>query len=607
MTDTLKILMLEDSTTDAEIIQRMLKKEKPDIEFNLALDKDAFLNALDQFGPAVILADNSMPEFSAREALRIVHQRSLHIPFIMVTGTVSEEFAADIIKLGADDYILKDRLTRLPAAIDTALKQQRAEKEKRDALEEIRRSDERFQTLSKATKDAVWDWDLLTDEIWWNENFFNLLGYNPDLPVPGLTEWTKRIHPLDRNKVISRLGRMRENTVLSWGDEFRFQLADGSYGTALDRAYVLKDDMGNPVRVIGALVDITGQKRLMQEMEVLSMIAKETINSVMIFDRYTGHALWVNEGFTRYTGYTQEDMQGKDPWLNLGGAATDKGTLGYISSQVEINMPYSCDIAVCTKKGETKWQFSSGQPIRENDGTVTKYFVISTDMSERRRMEEERMADRIERQKEVTRIILRAQELERNALGRELHDNINQMLASVNLQLGYYCEEPENNIDIIENCRRILQKAMQESRNLSHHMVMPRFSENGLREELELLVENYSYKTMVHWELSELAEEAIPPPIKETLFRIAQVQLSNIDKHAKASKILMHVSNTPSLVTMIIQDNGIGFDMHQKRRGIGITNIFNRVESYNGTADFISQPGKGCTLSVTLPLSNQPG
>jgi DNA-binding NtrC family response regulator len=195
----LKILMLEDSPVDADIVQRLLIKENMDFEFSLALDKDSFLLALEQFDPNVILADNSLPQFNAREALKIVHQRSLHIPFIMVTGSVSEEFAAGIIKLGADDYILKDRLTRLPAAIDTAIKQQRADKERQDALEEIRRSNERFQTLSKATKDAVWDWDLLTDQVWWNENFFNLLSYNQQNPVPDLYSWTKRIHPVDRN------------------------------------------------------------------------------------------------------------------------------------------------------------------------------------------------------------------------------------------------------------------------------------------------------------------------------------------------------------------------------------------------------------------------
>src|SRR5579872_2596702 len=99
------------------------------------------------------------------------------IPFILVTGSVSEEFAAGIIKSGADDYILKDQ----------------------------RKSNERFQTLCRVTKDAIWDWDLRTDEVWWNESFYRLLGYNPELPVPPPSEWTKQIHHADRSKVMARL------------------------------------------------------------------------------------------------------------------------------------------------------------------------------------------------------------------------------------------------------------------------------------------------------------------------------------------------------------------------------------------------------------------
>lgn len=157
MTDPLKILMLEDSSTDAEIVQWQLRKEKMAFEFRLAMNKEDFLKDLDQYDPHVILADNSLPQFSASEALKMVRKKHPHTPFIMVTGSVSEEFAAGIIKLGADDYIIKDRPARLPAAIEAAIKQQSSRKEKQDALEEIRVSNERFQTLSRATKDAVWD------------------------------------------------------------------------------------------------------------------------------------------------------------------------------------------------------------------------------------------------------------------------------------------------------------------------------------------------------------------------------------------------------------------------------------------------------------------
>ncbi|MGK2862968.1 MAG: PAS domain S-box protein [Chitinophagaceae bacterium] len=126
MADPLRILMLEDDPIDAEIIQWALVENKECI-FNVAVNKEAYCTALDEFSPDLILADNALPRFNAKEALEILQQRSLNIPFILVTGTVSEEFAANIIRLGADDYILKDRLARLPAAINSALHRKRFE------------------------------------------------------------------------------------------------------------------------------------------------------------------------------------------------------------------------------------------------------------------------------------------------------------------------------------------------------------------------------------------------------------------------------------------------------------------------------------------------
>src|SRR5258706_1357707 len=129
MNNILKILILEDSSTDAELIRRLLEKDKRNYEFYVAMNKEIFLKAIEDFSPEVILSDNSIPRLNATEALKITRKRYPHIPFIMITGTVSEEFAANIIKEGADDYILKDRMARLPAAIEVALKQRKAEKE----------------------------------------------------------------------------------------------------------------------------------------------------------------------------------------------------------------------------------------------------------------------------------------------------------------------------------------------------------------------------------------------------------------------------------------------------------------------------------------------
>ncbi|HTI09230.1 MAG TPA: PAS domain-containing protein [Puia sp.] len=607
MIETLKILMLEDCLEDAELVHRLLKKENFNFNFRLALNKATFQKELEHFRPDVILADNSLPGFDALEALDIVRLSFTHIAFIMVTGSVSEEFAANIIKMGADDYILKDRLVRLPSAIEAAIKKQKEKKEKEENLEVIRKSNERFLALSKATKDAVWYWDLLTDEVWWNEGFFSLLGYDQKMVSPDIDSWTERIHPADRNEVMARLKKIRSSRVDSWENEFRFLMTNGDYGTVLNRSFVIRNESGKPVRLISALMDITGQKKLTKEIEVLSLIAKETNNGVMIFDKVTGLALWVNEGFTRLTGYTQDDIFEKAPSVILQWRDTDQIILETIGKAIQQDLPYSGDILIYTKNGQKRWQYINGQPLREDNGLVTKYFVIATDITERRKTEEEKLSAKIEQQKEITRTILRTQEMERNDLGRELHDNINQILASVNLKLGYYLEEPENNMDIINDCRQNLVKAIRETRNLSHHMVMPRFSEGSVKEEFELLIENYKYKNMVHLDLTGLNEQEIPSMIKETFFRIAQVQLTNVDKHARASKVVIELANDVKQVDMIIQDNGIGFDINQKRKGIGITNIFNRAESYNGTAHIISTPGKGCRLSVTIPLPGKIG
>ena len=138
MKDLLKILLLEDCPNDAEdIMHRLQSNEKFNCEFRLATGKGAFLQALEEFHPSIVLSDHSLPQFDSKEALAIARQRFPDIPFIMVTGTISEEYAIDMIKSGADDYILKDRMTRLPAAIMASVQKRKTETEKKMLEQEI--------------------------------------------------------------------------------------------------------------------------------------------------------------------------------------------------------------------------------------------------------------------------------------------------------------------------------------------------------------------------------------------------------------------------------------------------------------------------------------
>lgn len=153
---TLKILSLEDLEEDFFLITHALKKSGMDFVAKRVDTKDDFTNALETFGADVILCDHSLPQFNSNEALRIFHQRRLQIPFILVTGAVSEEFAVSSLKHGADDYVLKSNLARLPNVIDNALKQKEAERHKLEAAQALAKQNEALIKINKELDSFVY-------------------------------------------------------------------------------------------------------------------------------------------------------------------------------------------------------------------------------------------------------------------------------------------------------------------------------------------------------------------------------------------------------------------------------------------------------------------
>ncbi|MEO6611081.1 MAG: PAS domain S-box protein [Chitinophagaceae bacterium] len=151
----IKILHLEDSPSDADLVDRVLRKARLEFELLVVDTKETFIKALKTFCPDIILADHSLPAFDSFEALSIVYQSSLKIPFVLVTATMPDEFAASIIKRGADEYILKDRLSRLPIAINNVMEKYRLENEKKIILGELVKNEKRFRSLIENSTDGI--------------------------------------------------------------------------------------------------------------------------------------------------------------------------------------------------------------------------------------------------------------------------------------------------------------------------------------------------------------------------------------------------------------------------------------------------------------------
>jgi two-component system sensor histidine kinase UhpB len=131
---------------------------------------------------------------------------------------------------------------------------------RRQAREQLLASERRFQLVTRATSDIVYDWDLTTNSIWWNENMRLLFGYDASSREMGLETWTALLHPDDTRRVEASLSRAVSSGKQFWADEYRFRRADGSFANVLDRGYIVHDADNQPIRMIGAMMDITDRK-----------------------------------------------------------------------------------------------------------------------------------------------------------------------------------------------------------------------------------------------------------------------------------------------------------------------------------------------------------
>src|SRR5687768_15164219 len=152
----LKILMLEDLQDDVGLIERTLRKEGINFSSKRVDSEDEFTECLDYFRPDVILSDHALPQFNSLEALKICRKQAVNVPFILVTGTVSEEFAVSCLKQGADDYVLKSNMVRLPSAIQNALKQRHHELKRKKAERTLRKQNEELVKINKELDSFVY-------------------------------------------------------------------------------------------------------------------------------------------------------------------------------------------------------------------------------------------------------------------------------------------------------------------------------------------------------------------------------------------------------------------------------------------------------------------
>jgi PAS domain S-box-containing protein len=231
--------------------------------------------------------------------------------------------------------------------------------------------------------------------------------------------------------------------------------------------------------------------------------------------------------------------------------------------------------------------------------------ALASDVTQRIRLEEQLNEQRLSRQKQITEAVILAQEKERTEIGKELHDNVNQILGASNLYLNSAMTDEQMRQELLERSTQLVSNAINEIRKISKSLITPGLREIGLIESIGDIIDDLKLakdKMVIDLDLQNISEDQIEDRRKLTLFRIVQEQLNNIVKHSHATRVLIRLSVERDHIVLTMADNGVGFDVSQHRRGVGITNIISRAELFSGKVEIQSSPGEGCILTVSLPM-----
>ena len=276
-TTCLKVLLVEESEADAELILWALRDLSVSIEQLRVEDEDGLREALATFAPDIVLCDFSLPRFSGQEALTIVRTKMPHVPFLFVSETIGEELAIDALHCGAMDYVLKDNLRRLPAAVERALETASQRSTRARIEHDLRDSEERFRTIVESSEDWIWENESNVRITYSNGRIAHILGYPPEEMLGTLA--VDHMLPADRDEVQLRIPELiaARRGWKRWRLHWRHR--DGSIRVLESTATPRFDADGELVGFRGVDHDITEQLR--QETRIRNMARMHAVLSAL--------------------------------------------------------------------------------------------------------------------------------------------------------------------------------------------------------------------------------------------------------------------------------------------------------------------------------------
>jgi PAS domain S-box-containing protein len=381
MNQELRILLVEDMSDDAELIKRELRKASLLFTSKCVDTKTGFLTELKNFNPHLIISDFSLGQFNALEALHMLKQESPDLPFILVTGSQSEEVAVACIKEGADDYILKASLKRLPSAVVGALKKKEAEHERARAELALRRSEEHFRSLIENSSDIITIIGRDGTISYESPSLERVLGYTPEELI-GRNVFDF-IHPHDAAFAIETFTHEGGIPGANRAIEFRFHHKNGAWRVLETVGKNLLDDP----EVAGIVVnsrDITERKMAEEQIREQAALLDKAQDAILVHDLENRITFW-NKSAERLYGWMAGEVIGRRVDELLDGKTSN--VAGDARAIALEKGEWNGELYQMTKAGheiivESRWTL-----VSDVEGRPKSMLVINTDNTEKKKLE----------------------------------------------------------------------------------------------------------------------------------------------------------------------------------------------------------------------------
>jgi PAS domain S-box-containing protein len=385
VTPPLRILLLEDNPNDAELIQELLDGDHVVCELTRVQTRAEFVAALKVAEIDLILADYKLPSFDGISALKIAMNECPDLPFIFVSGTLGEELAIEALKIGATDYVLKTRLSRLVPSVQRALREAQERAERKKAEEALRRSEMYLAEAQRLSRTGSFGWDVPSGRIYWSEETYRIFECDP-ATKPTLQFVVDRTHPDDRmhvQEILDRASIERRGFVA----EHRLVMADGAVKYVRAVAHPSTGEHPESLVLIGAVIDITERKRSEETLREQANLLDLTHDAIFVHDMKGVTTYW-NRGAEALYGWTAEQARGTVASELLKTVfpvpseriAAELRSFGYWEGEL-----------VQTKRNGTQVAVASRWSLQRNtQGAPVAVLETNNDVSHRKRAEEER-------------------------------------------------------------------------------------------------------------------------------------------------------------------------------------------------------------------------